>query len=78
MRDENMPSLTINFSKLGEKVSLKKDAGTGIPSLVLVDSNGTLISSSYWDGEHRGPQQVLADLDAIFAGKPPGRFAGTQ
>jgi len=78
MRDENMPWLAINFSKLGEKTSLKKDAGTGIPSLVLVDSDGKLISSSYQNGQHRGPQQVLADLDAIFAGKPAGRLVDSR
>ena len=78
MRDEGMPWLAINFSKLGEKASLKKDAGNGIPSLVLVDASGNLISSSYANGQRRGPQQVLADLDNIFAGKPPGRLAATQ
>ena len=75
MRDENMPWLAVNFSKLGDKASLKKDAGTGIPSLVLLDSDGNLISSSFENGKYRGPQQVLADLDAIFAGKPPARLA---
>ncbi len=78
MRDENMPWLAINFSKLGEKTSLKKDAGNGIPSLVLVDSDGKLISSCYQNGQHRGPENVLADLDAIFAGKPAGRIVDSR
>ena len=78
MRDENMPWLAIDFAKLKDKAALKKNAGDGIPSLVLVDSNGNMISSSYADGKYRGPQQVLADLDAIFAGKAPARVASTQ
>jgi len=75
MRDENMPWPAIDFSKLKEKEVLRKNAGDGIPSLVLVDSGGNVISSSYAEGKYRGPQQVLTDLDAIFSGKSPGRLA---
>ncbi|HEX4639544.1 MAG TPA: thioredoxin-like domain-containing protein [Chthoniobacterales bacterium] len=75
MRDENMPWLAIDFAKLKDKEVLKKSAGTGIPALVLVDSTGNLISSSYANGQSVGPQKVLSDLDAIFAGKPPPRVA---
>ena len=75
MRDENMPWLAVDFPKLKDKAALKKNAGDGIPSLVLVDSTGAVISSSYADGKYIGPQKVLADLDAIFAGKPPPRVA---
>lgn len=72
MRDENMPWLAIDFPKLNDKAVSKKNAGEGIPSLVLVDLNANVISSSYADRKYRGPQQVLADLDAIFSGKTPG------
>ena len=69
----------IRYGRLrGEKTALKKDSGTGIPSLVLVDSDGNLISSSYANGQYRGPQRVLTDLDNIFAGKPPARVAAAQ
>ena len=71
MCDENMPWLAIDFSKLKDKAVLKNNAGDGIPSLVLVDSNGNMISSS----QNVGPQKVLTDLDAIFAGKAPPRVA---
>jgi len=75
MRDENMPWLAIDFSKLKEKEALRKNAGNGIPSLVLVDASGKVISSS----QNVGPQKVLADLDAIFAGKAPEpRVAAAQ
>ncbi|HJX97849.1 MAG TPA: thioredoxin-like domain-containing protein [Chthoniobacterales bacterium] len=78
MLDESMPWLAIDFAKLKDKEVLKKNAGNGIPSLVLVDSMGNIISSSYADGKFRGPQQVLADLDAIFAGKAPGRLVSAK
>lgn len=78
MRETNMPWPAIDFAKLKAKQALTKDAGPGIPSLVLFDSTGNLISSSYVGSQFRGPQQVLADLDAIFAGKVPGRFASAQ
>lgn len=78
MCDENMPWLAIDFGKLKDKAVLKKNAGDGIPSLVLVDSNGNVISSSYAEGKYRGPQQVLADLDAIFAGKTAGRLVSAH
>jgi nucleoredoxin len=71
MRDENMPWLAIDFSKLKEKEVLRKNAGDGIPSLVLVDASGNMISNS----QNVGPQKVLTDLDAIFAGKAPARVA---
>ena len=74
MRDENMPWLAIDFGKLKDKQVLKKNAGDGIPSLVLVDSSGNVISSS----QNVGPQKVLGDLDAIFAGKAPARVAAVQ
>ena len=78
MRDENMPWLAIDFAKLKDKEVLRQNAGSGIPSLVLVDSSGNIISSSYADGKYRGPQQVLSDLDAIFAGKALGRLASAE
>ena len=75
VREENMPWPAIDFSKLKEKEVLAKNAGSGIPSLVLVDSTGKVISSSYTGSQYVGPEKVLADLDAIFAGKASARLA---
>jgi nucleoredoxin len=75
VREENMPWPAIDFSKLKEKEVLAKNAGSGIPSLVLVDSTGKVISSSYAGSQYVGPEKVLADLDAIFAGKASTRLA---
>ena len=74
MQEQNMPWLAIDYSKLKEKEVLAKSAGNGIPSLVLVDSTGRVISSS----QDVGPQKVLTDLDAILAGKAPARVASAQ
>jgi len=74
IREANMPWPAIDFAKLKGKEALTKNAGNGIPSLVLVDASGNVISSS----QNVGPQKVLADLDAIFAGKGPVRVATAQ
>ncbi|HXP34354.1 MAG TPA: thioredoxin-like domain-containing protein [Chthoniobacterales bacterium] len=78
MREANMPWPAIDYAKLKGKEALAKSAGDGIPSLVLVDSSGNVISASHAGGQNFGPQKVLADLDAIFAGKAPARVASAQ
>ena len=76
MREDKMPWPAIDYAKLQEKEALKKNSGgDGIPSLVVVDATGRVISSSYVDGKFLGPQKVLADLDTIFAG---GKIAQVQ
>jgi len=74
MLEDNMPWPAIDFSKLKAKQVLAKNAGNGIPALVLVDSTGKVISSS----ENVGPQKVLNDLDSIFLGKLPARVADAR
>ena len=78
MRDDNMPWLAVDFDKLKEKEALAKNAGDGIPSLVLVDSTGKMLSSSNDGAKYVGPEKVLADLDAIFAGKSSPRVADAR
>jgi nucleoredoxin len=78
MRETNMPWLAIDFAKVKDKEAIAKNAGNGIPSLVLVDSSGNVISASQSGGKNLGPEKVLADLDAIFAGKAPVRVATAQ
>jgi nucleoredoxin len=68
MRETNMPWPAIDYQKLPSKEALKKNAGDGIPSLVLVDQTGRVLSTSYAGKEYLGPAKVLADLDSIFAG----------
>jgi nucleoredoxin len=71
MREANMPWPAIDFQKLAGKDAIKKYAGSGIPCLVLVDGTGKVISDSFAGKQYLGPQKVLSDLDAIFAGKAP-------
>jgi nucleoredoxin len=78
MRETNMPWLAIDYMKLKGKEALAKTAGDGIPSLVLVDSSGNVISSSHAGSQNFGPEKVLTDLDAIFSGKAPTRVAAVQ
>ena len=78
LRETNMPWLAIDYAKVKGKEALAKNAGDGIPSLVLVDSTGNVISSSHSGSQNLGPQKVLADLDAIFAGKPAPQVAAAH
>jgi nucleoredoxin len=78
MRETNMPWPAIDYKKLQEKEVLKKSAGDGIPSLVLVDQTGKLLSSAYDGTQYLGPAKVLADLDAIFAGTSLPKVAQSQ
>jgi nucleoredoxin len=75
MRETNMPWPAINFEKLQAKEVLKKNAGEGIPSLVLVDATGKVLSTSYAGTQYLGPAKVLADLDAILAGNAAPQVA---
>ena len=78
MREANMPWPAIDFQKLAGKDAIKKYAGSGIPCLVLVDATGNVISDSYAGKQYLGPQKVLSDLDAIFAGKPGPQVAAAH
>jgi nucleoredoxin len=78
MRETNMPWPAIDFQKLAGKDAIKKYAGSGIPCLVLVDGTGKVVSDSYAGKQYRGPQKVLSDLDAIFAGKHGPQVAATH
>lgn len=75
MSETSMPWPAIDFEKLREKEVLKKNAGNGIPSLVLVDETGKVLSSSYAGTQYVGPAKVLADLDAILAGNAAPQIA---
>jgi nucleoredoxin len=75
MRETNMPWPAIDYQKLPDKERLRRNAGDGIPSLVLVDQTGKVISSSYAGSQYLSPGKVLGDLDAIFAGNTPAKVA---
>ena len=66
MKEFQMPWPAIEYGKVEGKVELRKFAGQGIPCLVLVDSDGRVLSDTYVGGKYVGPEKVLTDLDAIF------------
>ncbi len=74
MRETSMPWLAIDYDRLGDLGPLRQIGGSGIPSLVLLDSAGHVLSSSF-DGEnYLGPQKVIADLEKIFANSSLARL----
>jgi nucleoredoxin len=67
MRDMRMPWLAIDYDRVAELGPLRALGGDGIPSLVLLDANGRVLSSTYEGGKRLGPEKVLQDLQRIFA-----------
>jgi len=43
-----------------------KHPGTGIPNLVLTDTEGKLIKTSYVDGKYMGPASVMNHLESLL------------
>jgi nucleoredoxin len=78
IRETNMPWPAIDYAKISAKPEITKYAGSAIPCLVLVDAAGKVISDSYAGKEYRGPQKVLADIDAIFAGTAGNHIAQSR
>ena len=68
MREARMPWPAIDYDQLTGLAGLKQLSGDGIPSLVLLDPTGHLLSSSYDGGKYLGPKKVIGDLEKIFAG----------
>ena len=68
MREARMPWPAIDYDQLAGLAGLKQLGGDGIPSLVLLDATGHLLSSSYDGGKYLGPKKVMGDLEKIFAG----------
>lgn len=67
IREARMPWPAIDYEQLAGLAGLKQLTGDGIPSLVLLDGTGHLLSSSYDGDRYLGPQKVIADLQKIFA-----------
>lgn len=63
MKEADMPWLALDFDKKKKTTELTQYSGNGIPCLVLVDSNGKVLSDSYVNGKYVGPTTVLNDLE---------------
>jgi nucleoredoxin len=62
MAGDKMPWPALKYNKVRTNKSLKSHAGNGIPCLVLLDANGTVLSHSYVSGQYVGPRKVMADI----------------
>lgn len=68
MKQEAMPWPALTFAKADQRRSpLEKYAGSGIPCLVLIDTEGKVISHSYKGEEYVGPSKVIKDLEGLLA-----------
>jgi hypothetical protein len=54
---------------------VRKLGGGSIPSLLVIDREGNVIAYRYEGEKYLGPQNALAALDRIFAGKAGSRVA---
>ncbi len=68
MKQDGMPWPALNFAKADQRNSpLEKYAGRGIPCLVIIDTNGKVISHSYKGEDYVGPSKVMKDLEGLLA-----------
>jgi nucleoredoxin len=68
MKQDGMPWPALKFSTADQRNSpLEKYAGRGIPCLVIIDTDGKVISHSYKGEGYRGPSKVMKDLEGLLA-----------
>lgn len=58
------PAVPFDRGDVIDKLAVWYAGPGGIPNLVLLDRQGRVLSSSYSSGRYRGPDAVLADLEA--------------
>jgi nucleoredoxin len=56
----------LKLSKVDRFKQEFKHPGTGIPNLVLTDTEGNLLKTSYVNGEYLGPTQVMRHLGTLL------------
>lgn len=66
MKDDKMPWPALAYNRR-DRSPLAKYSGRGIPSLVIIDGEGNVLSHSYVDGKYLGPSKVLKDLEKLLA-----------
>jgi thiol-disulfide isomerase/thioredoxin len=70
MTGDQMPWPALAFSASeSAKLSIDKYKKGGIPNLVLLDSNGQILSESYRNGDYVGPREVLSDWVNLYSPK---------
>lgn len=68
MTSDSMPWPAVKFSKIRQS-GLQSYAGRGIPCLVMIKPDGSVVSDTNVNGQYMGPQKVLADLKKILSEK---------
>ncbi len=66
MREFRMKFPALAFNEKSKIPEVSKLSGRGIPSLVVVDAEGKVISDSYVGGKYRGPDAVLDELKDLL------------
>ncbi len=65
MKSDSMPWPAVWFADIDNPdLEAKKYCGPGIPCLVLVDSEGNVLSDSFQGSQYLGPQHVIDDIRA--------------
>ena len=75
IRETKMPWLAIDYDQLRDLPEIQKLGGASIPSLLVLDSGGHVIASSYEGEKYLGPRHALEALDKTFAGPGAGPIA---
>jgi thiol-disulfide isomerase/thioredoxin len=75
IRETKMPWLAIDYDQLRGLAEIQKLGGASIPSLLVLDSGGHIIATSYEGEKYLGPRNALGALDKIFAGPGAGPIA---
>lgn len=65
MAADQMPWPAVSFARARNNPLLKY-AGSGIPCVVILDRNGSVLAGSYEDGEYVGPIRPLKFLDSLL------------
>ncbi len=71
IRETKMPWLAVDYDQLAGLAGVRDLGGKSIPSLLVLDSRGRIVASSYDGEKYLGPQNALTALDQIFAGQVP-------
>ncbi len=71
MRETKMPWPTVRFESESAETLQATYSGNGIPRLVLVDRQGTVIADSFEGKKYVGPQHVLNVLQAQLGDPQP-------
>jgi len=66
MKEAKMPWLAVKYEQ-ARKSELMQFAGRGIPCLVLLDENGSVLANSYHGDQYLGPNHVLKEFEKLLS-----------